>query len=49
MPLLVVSQNLRHAKLETTRRYLHAEDEMRHALSEDWATRRPGHPAKGDN
>lgn len=49
VPLLVVSQNLRHAKLETTRRYLHAEDEMRHALSEDWATRRPGHPAKGDN
>lgn len=30
IPLLVVSQNLRHASIQTTRRYLHTEDEVRH-------------------
>jgi site-specific recombinase XerD len=27
LPLLTVSQNLRHAQIETTRRYLHTEDD----------------------
>ncbi|MBI3144207.1 MAG: site-specific integrase [Pseudogulbenkiania sp.] len=30
VPLLAVSQNLRHASIQTTRRYLHTEDEARH-------------------
>lgn len=30
VPLLLVSQNLRHASLQTTRRYLHSEDDARH-------------------
>ncbi|CUA84637.1 Site-specific recombinase XerD [Gulbenkiania indica] len=33
VPLIVVSQNLRHSNLQTTRRYLHTEDEARHAAS----------------
>ncbi|MTD33823.1 tyrosine-type recombinase/integrase [Paludibacterium sp. dN 18-1] len=33
VPLLVVSQNLRHASIQTTRRYLHTEDDARHAAS----------------
>ncbi|MDN0073606.1 site-specific integrase [Crenobacter sp. SG2303] len=31
VPLLMVSQNLRHASIQTTRRYLHSEDDARHA------------------
>jgi site-specific recombinase XerD len=30
IPLLLVSQNLRHASLQTTRRYLHSEEDARH-------------------
>jgi len=30
VPLLMVSQNLRHASIQTTRRYLHSEDDARH-------------------
>lgn len=33
VPLLLVSQNLRHASLQTTRRYLHSEDDARHEAS----------------
>ncbi|RXZ42620.1 site-specific integrase [Crenobacter cavernae] len=43
VPLLLVSQNLRHASLQTTRRYLHSEDDARHEASRglDW---RPAEP-----
>ncbi|AXE31853.1 integrase [Chromobacterium phragmitis] len=30
IPLLMVSQNLRHASIQTTRRYLHSEEDARH-------------------
>jgi len=30
VPLLMVSQNLRHASIQTTRRYLHSEEDARH-------------------
>lgn len=33
VPLLMVSQNLRHASIQTTRRYLHSEADARHAAS----------------
>ena len=33
VPLLMVSQNLRHASIQTTRRYLHSEDDARHAAT----------------
>ena len=41
VPLLVVSQNLRHAQLETTRRYLHSEADQRHAHSRQWSDLMP--------
>lgn len=34
VPLLVVSQNLRHASIQTTRKYLHTEDDARHQASQ---------------
>lgn len=34
IPLLVVSQNLRHSNIETTRRYLHTDNETRHQASQ---------------
>ncbi|OBU86790.1 tyrosine-type recombinase/integrase [Chromobacterium subtsugae] len=33
VPLLLVSQNLRHASIQTTRRYLHSEEDARHQAS----------------
>ncbi|NWK79966.1 site-specific integrase [Aquitalea sp. LB_tupeE] len=33
IPLLMVSQNLRHASIQTTRRYLHSEEDARHAAT----------------
>ena len=33
VPLLLVSQNLRHASIQTTRRYLHSEEDARHEAS----------------
>ncbi|BBF85384.1 integrase [Aquitalea magnusonii] len=36
LPLLTVSQNLRHAQIETTRRYLHTEDDDRHQATVNW-------------
>lgn len=40
LPLLTVSQNLRHAQIETTRRYLHTEDDDRHQATVNWS--KPG-------
>ncbi|UTH73849.1 site-specific integrase [Chromobacterium sp. IIBBL 290-4] len=34
VPLLMVSQNLRHASIQTTRRYLHSEEDARHEASQ---------------
>ncbi|MBM2883824.1 tyrosine-type recombinase/integrase [Chromobacterium phragmitis] len=34
VPLLLVSQNLRHASIQTTRRYLHSEEDARHQASQ---------------
>ena len=34
IPLLMVSQNLRHASIQTTRRYLHSEEDARHQASQ---------------
>lgn len=34
IPLLVVSQNLRHSNIQTTRKYLHTEDDSRHAATQ---------------
>ena len=34
VPLLVVSQNLRHSNIQTTRKYLHTEDDVRHAATQ---------------
>ncbi|MEN3033281.1 tyrosine-type recombinase/integrase [Chromobacterium amazonense] len=36
VPLLMVSQNMRHSKIETTRIYLHTEDDNRHEKSSTW-------------
>lgn len=41
VPLLVVSQNLRHSTIQTTRRYLHTEDDARHQASQLHGLRRP--------
>ncbi|POZ60233.1 tyrosine-type recombinase/integrase [Chromobacterium alticapitis] len=40
VPLLLVSQNLRHASIQTTRRYLHSEEDARHQASQLHKTRR---------
>lgn len=40
LPLLTVSQNLRHAQIETTRRYLHTEDDDRHQATVNWRSPR---------
>ncbi|WP_281661236.1 tyrosine-type recombinase/integrase [Microvirgula aerodenitrificans] len=40
VPLLVVSQNLRHASIQTTRKYLHSEDDARHAATQALKMRR---------
>ena len=45
LSLLTVSQNLRHAQIETTRRYLHTEDDDRHQATVNWC--RPGKPKPG--
>lgn len=37
VPLLVVSQNLRHKNIETTRRYLHTEDQARHEATQNFS------------
>ncbi|OHX10821.1 integrase [Chromobacterium sphagni] len=34
IPLLLVSQNLRHASIQTTRRYLHSEEDARHQANQ---------------
>ena len=41
VPLLVVSQNLRHSTIQTTRKYLHTEDDARHQASQLHGLRRP--------
>ena len=40
VPLLVVSQNLRHASIQTTRKYLHTEDDARHEATQALLLRR---------
>jgi len=44
VPLLMVSQNLRHASIQTTRRYLHSEDDTRHDETERHSMTRRGKP-----
>ena len=47
VPLLVVSQNLRHASIQTTRKYLHTEDDARHAATQALSLKRK--PAARDD
>lgn len=44
--LLMVSQNLRHGSIQTTRRYLHSEDDARHAAMQNLPALPADSPAK---
>jgi hypothetical protein len=42
----MVSQNLRHGSIQTTRRYLHSEDDARHAAMQSLPAITTDSPAK---